>query len=260
VSLLDLAHPPPALWLEGDPQALVGPALSVVGSRSCTPYGRNLAHRIGRTVAGAAAVLVSGGARGIDTEAHRGALSAGRTVAVLGAGLAAPAAPAALHLRRDIVAAGGALVTELPPTDPARRWTFPRRNRLIAALGAATVVVEAGLRSGARITARLAADIGRDVYAVPGPVGAPASRGCLRLLAEGAHVVEDQGTLTRLLGATAPASRPRDALLAALEPPATAAEVAARLGRPPAEVLKTLALLELASTVRRLPGGRYGLP
>jgi DNA processing protein len=254
-ALLDLPRPPPALWLRGDPAALRGDGLAVVGSRSCTPYGRRTARALGRAITTAGGVVVSGGARGVDSEAHLGAADAGASVAVLGAGLMAPLGGAGRRLRDHVVATGGALITELPPWDPPTRWTFPRRNRLIAALGRVTVVVEAGVRSGAGITARLAGELGRDVYAVPGPIGAPASAGCLRLLADGALVVESLGTVADLVLPTVP--RPGQRLLDALVAPLAVGELATRLGLSLPETLRSLALLELGGAVTRGPGGRY---
>jgi len=214
-----------------------------------------MARALGQAIATAGGVVVSGGARGIDTEAHLGACQVGPSVAVLGAGLLAPVGREGRRVRDRLLAADGALISELPPHDPPTRWTFPRRNRLIAALGRVTVVVEAGLRSGAGITARLAGELGRDVYAVPGPVGAPASAGCLRLLRDGALVVEDIHTVSSLV---APAQGgPSHALLDALTAPLAPGELAERLGQPMAETLHRLVLMELSGLVRRDPVGRY---
>ncbi len=256
-ALLDLPRPPPALWLRGDPGVLRLSGVAVVGARACTPYGRRIARQLGGGLAAAGGLVVSGGARGIDSEAHAGAAASGATVAVLGAGLATRFGPSATRLLHSILDAGGCLVSELPPHDPASRRTFPRRNRIIAALASATVVVEAGLRSGARITARLAAELGREVHAVPGPLGAPASAGCLRLITEGAQVVEDLGELMGLArGSGGPAGH-GVALLAALEEPRTPGELARLLDRPCPEVFQELVLLELGGAVVRTPGGRY---
>lgn len=258
--LLDLSRPPPALWLRGRADAIDRPMMAVVGSRACTPYGRRVARSLGRAIAVAGGVLVSGGARGIDTEAHLGAAEQGPSVAVLGAGLSAPSGAAARRTLDRLVETGGAVLSEMPPADPPTRWTFPRRNRLIAALGVATVVVEAGERSGARITARLATELGRDVYAVPGPLGAPASAGCLQLIADGAIVVQGLGAIARRVqadNAKGPVSGPLAALLALLEGPVTVGELAAGSSRSVPDTLQSLVLLELGGAVRRLPGGRY---
>ena len=254
-ALLDLPRPPPALWLRGSASALRGEAVAIVGSRACTPYGRRTARALARTVTTAGGVVISGGARGIDTEAHLGAVESGQTVSVLGAGLQVPVGGAGRRLRDCVVANGGALLSEMPPTDPPTRWTFPRRNRIIAALGRATVVVEAGLRSGAGITARLAGDLGRDVYAVPGPLGAPASAGCLRLIAEGAGLIESVSRVGELVRGDQP--HPAWRLLEALDRPRAVGEVASRLGAPVSETLRSLALLELGGAVSRGADGRY---
>ncbi len=254
-ALGDLPHPPPALWLRGDPGVLTGPAVAVVGSRACTPYGRRVARGVGRAIAEVGGVVVSGGARGIDTEAHKGAAEAGLTLMVLGAGLDVRTGPESRRVRDQVLETGGALVSELPPLDPPTRWTFPRRNRLIAALGMVTVVVEAGLRSGARITARLATELGRDVYAVPGPLDAPASAGCLQLLADGAHVVRDYGTVAGLIEAQT--FSPERRLFALLDIPRSVEELATELDRPLPETLRRLALLEISGLVTRTPVGRY---
>lgn len=243
-ALLELEHPPPVLWWEGALGLLEGPAAAVVGSRACTPYGRQTAGRLGRALAEAGVVVVSGAARGIDEHAHRGALQVGGgTVAVLGAGLARTAVAEAQALRRDILEGGGLLLSELPPLDPATTWTFPRRNRIIAALGRATVVVEAARRSGALITAREANALGREVAAVPGRWDAPASEGALRLIADGAVCVADPDAWARGLAPRpqGPAAR----LVAALQTPATVEQLSARLEMPVRELLVLLGALEL---------------
>jgi DNA processing protein len=178
-----------ALGTEGNIDLLHAPAVGIVGARACTSTGRQWARRLAAAVVDAGGVVVSGLAHGIDAEAHMAAR--GRTVAVLGCGLRCrqPAWQAAL--RRSIVHSGGLVVSELPPDQPPAVWTFPVRNRVLAALSDVVVVVEAGSRSGARVTARWAVEYGRDVLAVPGPVDAPASVGCQALIDEGATPVDD---------------------------------------------------------------------
>jgi DNA processing protein len=182
---------PLALFIEGDPNLLWRPAVAVVGSRSPTAGGRDNAYAFSRALATAGIVVVSGMAAGIDTAAHEAALAApnGATVAVLGTGpdVAYPPSNAGL---RDRIAAQGALVSEHPPGTKAIQSHFPSRNRIIAGLALGTVVIEAAERSGALITARLAGESGREVFAVPGSIHNPLARGCHRLIREGAGLVE----------------------------------------------------------------------
>jgi DNA processing protein len=203
--LRDAADAPWALFGRGDP-ALLGELaepsglVTVVGARRASAYGREVARQLSRDLAAAGLVVVSGLAFGIDACAHRGALETGRTVAVLGCGVdvAYPAAHRSLWRR---VQENGLVLSELPPGTGAWRWTFPARNRVMAALAAMTVVVEAAERSGSLITADLAADLGRDLGAVPGPVNSRVSAGPNSLLAGGACLVRDaQDVLDAMLG------------------------------------------------------------
>lgn len=183
-------HPPLALFVAGDPALLWHPSVAVVGSRSPTAGGRDNAYDFARAIAASGLGIASGLAAGVDTAAHHAALDAGATtVAVLGTGpdIAYPRANANLHAR---IARHGALVSEhLPGTGP-RKEHFPSRNRILAGLSLATLVIEAAERSGALITARLASEAGRDVFAVPGSIHNPLSRGCHRLIRDGAGLVE----------------------------------------------------------------------
>ncbi len=184
-------------------------SVTIVGARRATSYGREIARELGRELAAAGLVVVSGLAFGIDACAHRGALDAGRTIAVLGCGpdVAYPAAHRSLWRR---IGEEGLVLSELPPGAAPWRWTFPARNRIMAALAGMTVVVEAAARSGSLITADLAADLGRDLGAVPGPVTSRASAGPNNLLAGGACLVRDaQDVLDAMLGAGREAARPR---------------------------------------------------
>jgi DNA processing protein len=187
-SLGAIFDPPLGLFVRGDspPRLLDAPSVAVVGARACSPYGAHVARSLGRELAGAGLTVVSGLARGIDGEAHRGALEAGgKTVAVLGCGIDRdyPAAHAELARR---VAASGLIVSEYAPGVEPAPWRFPARNRIIAGLAQATVVVEARERSGALITADLALEEGREVFAVPGEVTSALSDGTNRLLRQGA--------------------------------------------------------------------------
>ncbi len=202
--LRDAADAPWALVGRGDPGLLDGlepfGAVTIVGARRATSYGREIARELGRELAAAGMVVVSGLAFGIDACAHRGAVDAGRTIAVLGCGpdIAYPAAHRSLWRR---ICEKGLVISEFPPGAAPWRWTFPARNRIMAALAGMTVVVEAAARSGSLITADLAADLGRDLGAVPGPITSRASAGPNNLLAGGACLVRDaQDVLDAMLG------------------------------------------------------------
>jgi DNA processing protein len=188
-ALANLSDPAPLLLVRGEVSALAGPSIAIVGSRAATAYGRAVARRLAADLAAEGLVVVSGLALGIDAEAHRGALEAGgRTVAFQACGpdLVYPR----IHGRlAEEIARRGAVVSEFPPGTPPLRPHFPLRNRLICGVASAVVVVEARERSGSLITARHAADQGRDVYAVPGPISAPTSAGPNRLLRDGAGIV-----------------------------------------------------------------------
>ena len=215
-----LSSPPVALFVEGDPALLWRPAVAVVGSRGATPVGRQQAAEFARALARAGFVVGSGLAAGIDAAAHAAALAVdGATFAVLGTGtdVVYPAAHAGLHHE---IAARGAVVSEHPPGTGPRREHFPSRNRLLAALCVGTVVIEAAERSGALITARLAADAGREVFALPGSVRNPLARGCHRLIRDGATLVEAPAEVVEALaGAAAIDARTALARLGADEAP-----------------------------------------
>jgi DNA processing protein len=205
--LRDAPDAPWALIGRGDPDFLDGlepfGTVTIVGARRATSYGREVARELGRELAAAGIVVVSGLAFGVDACAHRGAIDAGRTIAVLGCGpdTAYPAAHRSLWRQ---ICERGLVISEFPPGAPPWRWTFPARNRIMAALAGMTVVVEAAARSGSLITADLAADLGRDLGAVPGPVTSRASAAPNNLLAGGACVVRDaQDVLDAMLGAGA---------------------------------------------------------
>lgn len=189
-TLLKQVEGPPLLYYRGSLEEINRPAVAVVGSRRCTFYGREVAGRLASELSGAEVSIVSGMALGIDTAAHRGALeSCGYTVAVLGCGVDYCYPPGNEELMDQIIASG-AVVSEFPPgTKPSASY-FPRRNRIISGLSLGTVVVEATAKSGALITANYALEQNREVFAVPGNVGSPYSRGSHRLIKEGARLVE----------------------------------------------------------------------
>ncbi len=265
-SLAELALPPPAIYVKG--RLPEGPAVTIVGSRRADLYGREVAELFARELAAAGAIVVSGFARGIDAAAHRGALAApaGRTVAVLGCGLAVDYPRGHGKLGREI-AARGALVSEFPPDTPPADWRFPVRNRILAALAQATLVVRSAARSGSLITVRHALELGRDVYAVPGRIFEEGSQGPHALIRDGAYLAQHPRDLLENLqpplageqqGHTWCAAE-ADPLLAAL-PPAEARmpeEIAAAVGRPLPQVIAELLERELHGHVRRLPGGAY---
>jgi DNA processing protein len=210
-ALLDLGDEvPAALFGRGEWEALAGldptTAATIVGARRASVYGLGVAEELGRVLARAGIVVVSGLANGVDSRAHRGALDGGGvTIAVLGGGADVPYPRRQAGIYRRIVASGGVVVSELPPGAAPFRWCFPARNRIMAALGGITVVVEAAERSGSLITAGMALDLGRSVGAVPGPVNSWMSTGTNQLLVDGAVPVRDaQDVLDHLLGAGSP--------------------------------------------------------
>ncbi|MCZ6890292.1 MAG: DNA-processing protein DprA [Gammaproteobacteria bacterium] len=246
--LQHLTDAPRGLNVAGDPDALEGSAVAIVGSRRASKNGRELAHHLGRELAAAGLVVVSGLAHGIDGASHRGALAVkGRTVAVLGSGLGHIYPKAHVSLARDIVRGGGALVSEYAENDTPRKHHFPQRNRLISGLALGVIVVEATTRSGSLITARLAASQGREVMAVPGPVTSPLARGCHRLLKEGAALIEDEDDVLYALGlppvAKANAGDTAKALAGAL------AEMLVVIGTEPMSLQQILRLTGLSASV-----------
>jgi DNA processing protein len=252
--LLSQLHDPPAqVYVRGSSEALADPAVAIVGARSCSPYGGQVARDLGRELVAAGVVVVSGLARGIDGEAHRGALTAGgRTVAVLGCGIDRDYPRSHADLARRIRETG-AVVSEYPVGVEPAPWRFPARNRIIAGLCLATVVVEARERSGALITADFALELGRDVFAVPGEITSALSAGTNDLLRQGAAPLLSAGDVLRALGLEPEPPKPppvSDAAAVVLSLLADAAVDADALGRlakrPSAEVAAALVELELA--------------
>lgn len=275
--LLQLPDPPAALFGRGDAALLRGfgsvAAATVVGTRRPSAYGRELATLLGRELAGAGAIVVSGMAFGVDSCAHAGALDAGgAAVAVLGGGADAPSPRGGARLYERLVASG-LVLSELPPGTTPRPWTFPARNRIMAALSGMTVVVEARRRSGSRITAEMAGEIGREVGAVPGQVGSPAAEGTNELLCEGAHPVRCAAdVLDALLGAgvgalcgtrepalpTATLTPAELSVLGEVERGAGSSdEVALACGVSAGEAAESLVALELAGLIACDGVGRY---
>ena len=193
LTLRSIPDPPPVLFLKGEPDCLSEPQIAIVGARRATPQGERIAHQFALELAGAGLGITSGLAFGIDASAHLGALQAGgQTVAVLGCGLDVIYPAEHCELAEQICVIG-ALVSEYPPGTAPRRHHFPARNRIISGLSLGTIVVEAGERSGSLITARTALEQGRDVFAVPGPLGSALSRGVHQLIKDGAPLVDCSG-------------------------------------------------------------------
>jgi DNA processing protein len=258
-SLLRAIHDPPVgLFLRGagEPELLHRPAVAVVGARSCSPYGAQTARMLGRELAAAGLVVVSGLARGIDGAAHRGALEAGGlTVAVLGCGIDRDYPASHRDLARG-VAERGLIVAEYAPGVEPAPWRFPARNRIIAGLSAATVIVEARERSGALITADLALEEGREVFAVPGEITSTLSRGTNAMLRSGAAPLTSAADVLELFGldSPAPSSPDGDGALLLERLPATADELARAIGLDAGALAAALAELELAGLVVQAEG------
>jgi DNA processing protein len=272
-ALSDLGDAPAVIFGRGDPGLIAklsrGSAVTIVGSRRPSHYGREVAMTLGREVAASGLGVVSGMAMGIDSRAHEGALEArGTTIAVLGTGVDVPYPPRATRLYERIVEHGVVIGEQVPGTQ-ARRWMFPARNRIMAALGAMTVVVEARERSGSLITAEMAQDLNREVGAVPGRVGASPAAGTNGLLHEGAHVVRGaQDVLDAVVGPGAervvrppagPGLEPELAsILDLVERGAGSADALARASRmDPGPLASALVRLELVGYVRSDSAGRY---
>jgi len=262
-ALLETADPPLALYAMGRSDLLGAASLAIVGSRHPTPQGRENAHAFAAHLSGAGLTVVSGLALGIDAAAHEGGLEGpASTIAVVGTGLDI-VYPRRHHGLAHRIAASGVLVSEYSLGTPALDYNFPARNRIIAGLSRGTLVVEAALQSGSLITARLAAEAGREVYAIPGSIHSPQSRGCHALIKQGAKLVE---VATDILEELTPASvqerarqapeAPRgDPLLDALGfDPTNLDALVARTGMGTAELNARLLELELEGRVARLPG------
>jgi DNA processing protein len=258
--LAQIPDPPGRLWIRGDADLgiLARPAVAIVGARACSGYGRSVARLLATEVASAAVVVVSGLARGIDGEAHRGALAAsGVTIAVLGCGVDRDYPAAHAELGRQIVAGGGLVVSEYEPGVEPAPWRFPARNRIIAGLARATVVVEARERSGALITADFALEDGREVLAVPGEITSALSAGTNGLLRQGATPATSAGDVLEAAGVVpergktpVPGDPAAAGVLAALAGGAgTPDEIARASGLGAGELAAALAMLELAGAV-----------
>lgn len=257
VAFRNLSHPPKSIWIAGTLATANAPAVAIVGTRHASAYGLRIAHSIAATCAKAGVCVVSGLAMGIDGAAHEGALSAGgRTVGVLGTPLDI-AYPRPHRKLQSQIAREGLLITEMDPGEHANKWTFPKRNRLIAALSQLVVVVEAGRTSGAQITVDHAHTLNIPVAAVPGMIDAPQAYGTNRLLGDGAHVITEPEDVLALLNIDAsPVAQPLltgdDAQLwDALASGATdIATLAKRSGLATRNAAASVSALEIAGLVR----------
>lgn len=258
--------PPPVLYYRGRLEALHCLAVAVVGSRKATAYGKAAAEKISGDLARAGVVIVSGMAKGIDTCAHVGALKGlGKTVAVLGCGLDICYPPENRGLREKIVE-NGAIVSEFPLGTPPKPAHFPMRNRIISGLARAVVVVEAAKKSGALITADCALEQGRDVFAVPGSINSPFSKGCHKLLKEGATVAESAEDILAALGLQLPLwqednrnlSDRANAVLQSLEyEPVHFDTIVTACNLSAADVAAALIELELSGKIKKMPGNFF---
>ncbi|MEP6943301.1 MAG: DNA-processing protein DprA [Betaproteobacteria bacterium] len=269
-ALLTITDPPPVLFYRGDPELLNRPALAIVGSRNATAQGRETAEAFATALSAAGLTIVSGLALGIDAAAHRGGLAAaGRSLAVVGTGIDRVYPARNRDLAHRLAEQGG-IVSEFSLGTPPLPGNFPRRNRLISGLARGVLVIEATLASGSLITARFAAEQGRDVFAIPGSIHSPFSKGSHRLIKDGAKLVESaQDVLEEWHLAGLPSATPAAFAGAALE--GNAARVLSALGHDPGGVdalvqrcglaadAVSIALveLELAGEVESLPGGLY---
>lgn len=282
--LENIPQPPAALFVIGDASLLLYPQVAIVGARGASLSGLAHARAFARALAQAGFAITSGLADGIDGAAHEAALDiAAPTLAVIGTG-PDRVYPRKHHALARRIAAQGAIVSEFPPGTSARPDHFPRRNRIIAGLSLGVLIVEAGLQSGSLITARLAAEQGREVFALPGSIHNPLARGCHRLIRDGARLVEDVAEIVETLtpaacmlggqlasrladgsaqpAANAPSTSAHQAgyqpLLAALgHEPTTLDELVQRTGLPASELSSMLLMLELEAVIESLPGNRY---
>lgn len=270
--LREIDDPPAALFVRGQADALSEPQVAIVGSRSATPLGRSTAADFARSLSRRGLCIASGLAEGIDAAAHEATLECGgRTLGVCATGLDRVYPRRHQELARRI-AAQGALVSENPPGVQLHPWMFPRRNRIISGMSAGVLVVEAARRSGAGITARAAAEQGREVFAVPGSIFSPLARGCHALIRNGAKLVERPEDILEELSALlqigppeATGGDPAQPVLEGLplfgdvlqNGPASIDDLVRETGVSAAEVSATLARLELQGRVHSLPGGRF---
>lgn len=265
--LLQMADPPPVLYVKGRVDLLNGRAMAVVGSRNATRQGAEHAESFARTLSDAGLTIVSGLAQGIDTAAHRGGLlGKASTVAVAGTGLDTVYPARNRDLAHEI-ASRGCLISEFPLGTPPLPANFPKRNRIIAGLARGCLVVEAAVASGSLITARQANEQGKDVFAIPGSIHSPLSKGCHALIKQGAKLAETAQDILEELGMArgtakrrndSPADAAGDPLLDALGYDSCDIDtLAARTGLPAQDIAARITEWEIEGVVEALPGGRY---
>lgn len=266
-ALEELSPPPDRVFGCGDPAALLAPALAVVGARRATPYGLSVAAMAGRVAAECGVAVVSGGAMGCDHAAGSAALAAGGVgVVVSGCGADVVYPESSRDVFEGTVASGGAVISLERWGAPPRRWAFPKRNAVIAALAEVLVVTEAGPRSGTMSTADVAVELGRVIYAIPGSIFSPESAGTNRLIAEGARVIPDEQSLETAisldfgvarLGVRRSRREGGPIMSALLASPTRPDELATRMGVDVLTIMRTLTEYEARGMAQRLPDGRY---
>ena len=265
--LMEIADPPVMLFLKGRRELLGAPGLAVVGSRNATPGGKQTAELFSDTLSDAGLTIVSGMAMGIDAAAHQGGLAGrGSSIAVVGTGLDL-VYPARNKGLAHTLAENGLIMSEFSLGTPALANNFPRRNRIISGLSRGVLVVEAALASGSLITARIAAEQGRDVFAIPGSIHSPFAKGCHHLIKQGAKLVDDASDILLELGlapgvgAGATANAPGmvgDLVLDAMGfDPVSIDALTGRVAMPTEKIVARLTELELDGAIASLPGGKY---
>lgn len=282
LTILDEDYPPllrqienssAVLYLRGNPRIDTTRTLAIVGTRRSSRYGRMMANKLAQELASLGLTIVSGLAIGIDTAAHKGALESGRTVAVLGSGLAHIYPASNTRLANQICEQEGSLVSEYPLTMPPSKWTFPQRNRIISGLSRGVIVVEAPQRSGSLITARLAMEQGREVFAVPGNATSTASAGTNALIKDGAKLVmcvdDVVSEFPDLAALTKPSTKTQQQQGATLSPeerrvydliglePLHIDDIISRVGISPTQAAQILLMLQLQGFIEQVEGRRY---
>lgn len=265
-ALLEIADPPNILYVRGNVELLQNRGLAMVGSRNATPQGVQTAENFAKALASRGLCIISGLALGIDAAAHRGALAGGGdTIAVIGTG-ADRIYPARNKELALAIVERGAIVSEFPLGTPSIAANFPRRNRIISGLSRGVLVVEAAPESGSLITARLAGEQGREVFAIPGSIHSPVARGCHKLIKQGAKLVETANDVLEELGSFDIREKPSDLaatsdanpLLAALgHDPCSLDDLVEYTGQSAEQLLPELLILELSGQIATLPGNRY---
>ncbi len=268
-NLKNIQDPPAILYVKGELKKQDNFSVSIVGSRKCTPYGKFVARKFSKEFANKGITIVSGLALGIDSEAHRGAIDAnGRTIAVLGSGVDVVYPSSNTKLYEKIISSSGAVISEFPLGTKPQKFNFPFRNRIISGISLATIVVEAAEKSGSLITARLAAEQGRDVFSVPGNITSKMSKGTNNLIKDGAIPITEpedlfayESAFSSLFGKTkdhsAELNDEEKKILSVLENSSETIDgISTKAGIPAGEVLRIITYMEVKGFVKRA-GGRY---